>query len=576
MEKLNGAQQTIRALEDLGVTEIFGYPGAAIVDIYDVLYDSKKIHHTLVRHEQGAVHMADGYARATGKVGVALVTSGPGATNTVTAIATAYMDSIPLVVITGQVNTALIGSDAFQEVDTVGVTRPVVKYSFMCKKPEDVVITLRKAFYIASTGRKGPVVVDIAKNCQNPKYFFDYEEQSDIHLRSYNPTVYGHKGQVKRAAAELAKAKRPVLLFGGGVVQSDAAPELLDLAKRMHLPVACTLMGVSGYPETDEQFLGMVGLHGVYEANETMHNSDLVFTVAVRFDDRVTNNVKKFCPEATIVHIDVDPASISKCIHADIPIVGDAKAVLGQVLRSLEEQKLSYNPEIDAWWQQIEEWRQKKSLSYKKIPGVIRPQQVIECLYEALKDEKNCYVTTDVGQHQMFTAQYFKFDRPRTFLTSGGLGTMGFGFPAAAGVKTALPDATVVCITGDGSFQMNMQELATCKQWHLPVKIFVLNNGVLGMVRQFQDVYYNQRYSGVNLDCSPDFAKLAEAFGHKAFTVTDPDKLDETVRQALALKDDLVIVDIHTDRKTNVYPWQRSGGSMDDMLLANEEDKENK
>ncbi|MCR5536888.1 MAG: biosynthetic-type acetolactate synthase large subunit, partial [Succinivibrio sp.] len=441
MEQLNGAQQAIRTLEDLGVTEIFGYPGAAIVDIYDVLYSSKKIHHSLVRHEQAAVHMADGYARATGKVGVAMVTSGPGATNTVTAIATAYMDSIPVVLITGQVNTNLIGSDAFQEVDTVGVTRPVVKHSFLCKRPEDVAENIRKAFFIANTGRKGPVVVDIPKNCQNTKYFFDYLPDHEIKLRSYNPTVFGHKGQVKRAALELAKAKKPVLLFGGGVIQANACEELLALAERMNVPVCETLMGVSGFPSDHRQNLGMVGLHGLYEANNAMHNSDLVFTVAVRFDDRVTNNISKFCPNARIVHIDVDPASISKCVHADLPIVGDAKAVLGQVLSSLKEQQLTANPELEAWWAQIESWRAEHKLHYANVPGVIRPQQAIECISKVVADRDDVYVTTDVGQHQMFTAQYFKFKKPRHFLTSGGLGTMGFGFPAACGVQKALPEA---------------------------------------------------------------------------------------------------------------------------------------
>ncbi len=570
MEQLNGAQQAIRTLEDLGVTEIFGYPGAAIVDIYDVLFSSEKIHHTLVRHEQAAVHMADGYARSTGRVGVAMVTSGPGATNTVTAIATAYMDSIPVVLITGQVNTNLIGSDAFQEVDTVGVTRPVVKHSFLCKRPEDVAENIRRAFYIASTGRKGPVVVDIPKNCQNTKYFFDYLPDHEIKLRSYNPTVYGHKGQVKRAALELAQAKRPVLLFGGGVIQANACEELLALAERMRVPVCETLMGVSGFPSAHPQNLGMVGLHGLYEANNAMHYSDLVFTVAVRFDDRVTNNIAKFCPQARIVHIDVDPASISKCVHADLPIVGDAKAVLGQVLASLKEQQLQANPEIDAWWQQIDTWRQKKCLDYQTTPDVVRPQQVIECISRLVEGREDVYVTTDVGQHQMFTAQYFRFTSPRHFLTSGGLGTMGFGFPAAAGVQKALPQATVLCISGDGSFQMNLQELATCKAYHLPVKIFVLENHSLGMVRQFQTVFYEKRYSATDLEGNPDFVKLAEAYGHVGLRVERPEDLEETIRHALSLKDDLVIVDILTDVNASVFPWQRAGSAINDLMLGEE------
>ncbi|MBO6258627.1 MAG: biosynthetic-type acetolactate synthase large subunit [Succinivibrio sp.] len=573
MEKLNGSAQVIRTLEDLGVTEIFGYPGAAIVDIYDELYSSKKIHHSLVRHEQAAVHMADGYARATGKVGVALVTSGPGATNTVTAIATAYMDSIPVVLITGQVSTNLIGSDAFQEVDTVGVTRPVVKHSFLCKKPEDVADFIRKAFYIASTGRKGPVVVDIPKNCQNPRYFFDYENipLSEIHLRSYNPTVLGHKGQVKRAATELAKAKCPVLLVGGGVIQADACGELQTLARRMNLPVCSTLMGISAYPSDDRQFLGLVGLHGLYTANHAMHNCDLLFTVAVRFDDRVTNNVQKFCPKAKIVHIDVDPASISKVIHSDIPIVGDAKAVLNQVLDALDELKLSANPELDSWWESIEQSRRERPLTYNKNSKNIQPEEVIEAISNAVLGRDDVYVTTDVGQHQIFTAQYFKFAHPRHFLTSGGLGTMGFGFPAAAGVKSALPQACVICITGDGSFQMNMQELSTCKQYHLPVKIFILDNHALGMVRQFQTVFYKERYSATCLDDNPDFVKLADAFGHKGLRVTEKKDLEETINKALSLKDDLVIVDIRTDTDEIVFPWQRSGGSIEDQMFSKED-----
>ena len=572
MVMLNGAQMVVKTLEDLGVEQMFGYPGATVIDIYDELMNSKQICHVLARHEQGAVHMADGYARSTGKVGCAIVTSGPGATNTVSAIATAYGDSIPLVVITGQVDTSLIGSDAFQEVDTVGITRPVVKHSFLCKKPADVPINIRKAFYIASTGRKGPVVVDIPKNCQDPSVKIEYPAMTEIKLRSYNPTVLGHKGQVKRAAQMLAKAKKPVLIFGGGVVQGNACAELKQLVERMNLPVTQTLMGISGFPGTDTHNLGMVGMHGTYEANETMHNSDLVIAVAVRFDDRVTNNVKKFCPHAKLVHIDVDPASISKCVHADLPIVGDAKAVLNQINTALEELNLSANPEIDAWWQEINTWRERKCLSYATNDKVIKPQQVIEAVYKATRGTKT-FVTTDVGQHQMFTAQYFKFDEPRTFITSGGLGTMGFGFPAAAGVKKAHPDAQVICFTGDGSFQMNMQELSTCKQYHLPVKIFILDNHTLGMVRQWQSLFYHQRYSQTDLTFNPDFLKLADAFGHKAFKVSDPAKLDEVIQEALALKDDLVIVDVITDTDAKVFPMQKRGGSMVDMILSEEDAK---
>lgn len=568
MVMLNGAQTVVRVLEDLGVDQIFGYPGATVIDIYDELLNSKQIIHHLARHEQGAVHMADGYARATGKVGVALVTSGPGATNTVTGVATAYGDSIPMVVITGQVSTNLIGSDAFQEVDTVGITRPVVKHSFLCKKPEDVAPNLLKAFYIASTGRKGPVVVDIPKNCQNPQVLVEYPENKEVKLRSYNPTVAGHKGQVKRAVQMIAKARRPVLIFGGGVVQGEASGELFKLVTSMDLPVVSTLMGISGFPGTDPHYLGMVGMHGLYAANEAMHNSDLVVAIAVRFDDRVTNNAQKFCPNAKIIHVDVDPASISKCVHADIPIVGDCKTVLGQLNDAIAEAALKPNPLLQEWWAEIRSYQEHFSLSYERDPRVIKPQQVIEAVYKATGGK--AIVTTDVGQHQMFAAQYYKFERPRQFITSGGLGTMGFGFPAAAGAKVAFPDAQVVCFTGDGSFQMNMQELSTCRQYHIPVKIFILDNHTLGMVRQWQSLFYHRRYSQTDLTYNPDFVKLADAFGHKAFKVEDPAMLDEVVQKALSLKDDLVIVDVRVDTDAKVFPMQRVGGSMADMILSEE------
>ena len=572
MEKLNGAAQLVRALEDLGVTEIFGYPGAAVVDIYDELYNSKKIHHTLARHEQGAVHEADGYARASGKVGVALVTSGPGATNTVTAIATAYMDSVPLVVISGQVATGLIGTDAFQEVDTVGVTRPVVKYSFLCKKPEDIVVNVRKAFYIASTGRKGPVVVDIPKNCQSKRYVFDYEPNSEVRLRSYNPTVFGHKGQVKRAAEVLQKAQKPVLLLGGGVVQGNACAQARELARLMRLPVVCTFMGLGAYPETDPQSLGMLGMHGLYAANETMNGSDLVLAVGCRFADRATNNVRKFCPEATIIHIDVDPASISKTVHADIPIVGDAAAVLGQLLQQLKETGVRDGAQLDPWWAQIDKWRGEHPLSYTRKPGMIRPQTVIEMLWEKTRDE-NPIVTTDVGQHQMFTAQFYKFDEPRQLVSSGGLGTMGFGVPAAVGAQKALPDRLVLTITGDGSFQMCFQELAVAIKYAMPLKIFIMDNSVLGMVRQFQTVFYHHRYAGTNLDFNPDFLKIAEAYGCAGIRVKKEEELEGAIDQALAVKDRPAIVDVITDTNAIVLPWQRADGSMIEMILDEEESR---
>ncbi|MCI5577325.1 MAG: biosynthetic-type acetolactate synthase large subunit [Succinivibrio sp.] len=572
MEKLNGAQQVVRVLEDLGVTRIFGYPGAAVTDIYDELYDSKKIVHTLARHEQGAVHMADGYARSTGKVGVSIVTSGPGATNTVTALATAYGDSIPLVLITGQVSTDLIGTDAFQEVDTMGVTRPVVKYSFLCKKPEDIAINIRKAFYIASTGRKGPVVVDIPKNCQNRAYLFDYDNKSDVHIRAYNPTIFGHKGQIKRAVAELLKAKQPVMLIGGGVVQGEASAEVLQIAKSLNLPVVSTLMGISGYPASDPQYLGMLGMHGLYEANETMHNSDLIFAVGTRFADRATNKVSKFCPNATIIHIDVDPASISKTVTANIPIVGDAKTVLTQILTELKEVDGKPNADINLWWDKINVFKQKHCLDFRKKDGIIRPQEVIQTLSKVCHELGiNPYVTTDVGQHQMFTAQYFKFEQPRHFITSGGLGTMGLGFPAAIGAQFANPHDCVICISGDGSFQMNMQELAIVKKYKLPVKVFILDNSVLGMVRQFQTVFYHERYSATNLDGNPNFVKLVEAYDLKGIQITDDANLEEDFKKILLDKDNFTLVDVITDTNTKVMPWLRANGSMVDMMLNDEE-----
>ena len=571
MSKLNGAQIAVRTLEAMGVTEMFGYPGAAVIDIYDELVKSRQIKHYLARHEQGAVHMADGYARSTGKVGVAIVTSGPGATNTVTAIATAYGDSIPLVVISGQVDTNLIGTDAFQEVDTIGVTRPVVKHSFLCKKVEDVQVYLKKAFYIASTGRKGPVLVDIPKNCQVPKHLLEYKDLKEFSMRSYKPTVFGHKGQIKRAISSISKAKRPVLIYGGGVVQANASEELYTFVQKLNLPVTQTLMGISGYPGTDGKNLGMVGMHGTLEANEAMHNSDLVIAVAIRFDDRVTNEADKFCPNAKIIHVDVDPASISKCVHADIPIVGDAKAVLGQLIECVDELGVKPSPDLDAWWGEIDKWRAQHCLQYEKT-GAIKPQEVIEMVYNKVRGQ-DFFVTTDVGQHQMFVAQLFKFDRPRSFITSGGLGTMGFGFPAAVGVKIAHPGSQVICFSGDGSIQMNLQELGTCKQYHIPVKIFILNNSSLGMVRQWQSLFYNHRYAETDLCANPDFQKLADAYAHKGFKVEKREDLERVVDQALGMKDDLVIVEVIIDTDAKVFPMQLKGGSMEDMLLSEKDVK---
>ena len=569
MELMSGAQMLVRTLEDLGVDRLFGYPGGAVLDIYDALLASKKIKHILARHEQGAAHMADGYARVSGKVGCALVTSGPGATNTVTAIATAYMDSIPMVVITGQVISPLIGSDAFQEVDTVGITRPIVKHSFLCQNALDIPKYLREAFYLASTGRPGPVVVDVPKDCVRPTDKFEYPPMGEIKMRTYNPTKLGHRGQVKRAAKMLAEARRPVMMVGGGVILGNASSRVRDLAHRFNLPVTATLMGLGAFPSTDRQFLGMLGMHGTFEANEAMDKCDLVLAIGVRFDDRVTNDVSKFCPAAKIIHIDVDPTSISKTIIADIPIVGEADSVLGQFNEAISELQLSCNTEdLEKWWAQIEIWRQKKCLAYKKNKDLCQPQEVIEAVYKATNGK--AIIATDVGQHQMFTALYYPFDNPRQFLTSGGLGTMGYGFPAAVGAKVAKPDEEVCLITGDGSFQMNIQELSTCFEFNIPVKIFILDNHTLGMVRQWQKLFYGGRISSTNLNYNPDFVALAKAYGHEAILVEKPEDLDAAVKKALSMKDKLVIVDVLCNTDAKVMPMQQPKGGMADMFLAEE------
>ncbi|SFS69758.1 acetolactate synthase, large subunit [Succinivibrio dextrinosolvens] len=570
MTMMSGAQMLVRTLEDLGVDNLFGYPGGAVLDIYDALLESKKIKHVLGRHEQGVAHAADGYARATGKVGVCLVTSGPGATNTVTSIATAYMDSIPMVVITGQVVSPLIGSDAFQEVDTVGITRPIVKHSYLCQSALDIPKFIRQAFYLASSGRPGPVVVDIPKDCVRPSMKFEYPEmKSPVKMRSYNPTKQGHKGQVKRAAKLLAEASHPVLLIGGGAQLSGAQDEVRTIAHRFNLPVTSTLMGLGVYPSTDKQFLGMLGMHGTFEANNAMDKADLVFAVGCRFDDRVTNNLSKFCPAAKIIHIDIDPASISKTVVADIPIVGDAKTVLGQFIDVFDEFKLVENASaMKQWWTQIGKWREDKCLDYETDGKIIQPQQIVEAVYKATHGD--AIIATDVGQHQMFTALYYKFDEPRHLLTSGGLGTMGYGFPAAVGAKIGCPDKEVCLFTGDGSFQMNVQELSTCLEFNIPIKIFIFDNHTLGMVRQWQKMFYRGHISSTNLNSNPDFVALAKAYGHEGFRVTDPKELDAAVEKALSMKDKLVIVDIACDTDAKVLPMQQMGGSMSDMFLGEE------
>lgn len=577
---LSGAQMVIRTLEDLGVEKLFGYPGGSVLHIYDALLESKKIEHVLVRHEQAAAHMADGYARATGKVGCVLVTSGPGATNTITGIATAYMDSIPMVVLTGQVPTTLIGQDAFQEVDMVGISRPIVKHSFLCKKAEDIPEFIRKAFYIASTGRPGPVVVDIPKDAQNPQLKFPYEAipLSKIAMRSYNPTLVGHRGQIKRAIRMIAEAKKPVLYLGGGVIASNASEKVKQLAKKFRIPVTTTLMALGAYPGNDEQSLGMLGMHGTYVANMTMHNSDLIIALGARFDDRVTNNVAKFCPEAKIIHVDIDPSSISKCVTVDIPIVGNVDTVLDQMndaIKELEESKDysvdAINAKADAWWKIINEFKAAHPTEYASdtTPGLLHPAKIVEELYKVSNGD--AVMVTDVGQHQMFAALYYPMNKPRKFLTSGGLGTMGYGFPAALGAKIAKPEEQVICITGDGSFQMNIQELAVCLQYNIPIKIIIVNNSSLGMVKQWQMMFYNGRQSESYMEAVPDFVKLAESYGQVGLRVEDESQLEDVLKKAFEINDKAVVVDIIADPNSRVYPMQIATGSMADMFLNRKE-----
>jgi acetolactate synthase-1/2/3 large subunit len=579
VELLSGGEMVARALEDEGVDFIFGYPGGTVLHIYDALFKDCKVPHVLVRHEQAATHAADGYARATGKTGVVLVTSGPGATNAITGIATAYMDSIPLVVFSGQVQSHLIGEDAFQETDMIGISRPIVKHSFMVKRAQDIPLTIKKAFHIAASGRPGPVVIDIPKDITRPDQKFEYDYPKSVKLRSYSPAQRGHTGQIKKAARLLLGAKRPIIYSGGGVVLGEGSDLLVKLAKQLNYPVTSTLMGLGAYPATDRQFLGMLGMHGLYEANMAMHHSDVILAVGARFDDRVTNTVDKFCPGAKVIHIDIDPTSISKTVAADIPIVGPVKPVLTELISQVEQiqeqdKATTDTSALDRWWQQIEEWRESHGLwtgrRYSESDSIM-PQQVIESLYKVTGG--NAFVTSDVGQHQMFAAQYYKFDLPRRWINSGGLGTMGFGLPAAMGVQLAYPDMAVACVTGEGSIQMNIQELSTCKQYNTPVKIINLRNNYLGMVKQWQDMQYEGRYAmSTYEDSLPDFVKLAEAYGHVGIQIDKLEDLDTKMEEAFALKDKLVFLDIHIDPMEHVYPMHVApDGSMKDMWLSKNE-----
>ncbi len=572
MEMLSGAEMVVRSLIDQGVKHVFGYPGGAVLDIYDALQTVGGVDHVLVRHEQGAVHMADGYARATGEVGVVLVTSGPGATNAITGIATAYMDSIPMVVLSGQVASSLIGYDAFQECDMVGISRPVVKHSFLVKNTEDIPGAIKKAFWLAASGRPGPVVIDLPKDILNPANKLPYAWPESVSMRSYNPTTQGHKGQIKRALQTLLAAHKPVIYAGGGVINAGCHAELRELAEKLNVPVTTSLMGLGAFPGTHRQAVGMLGMHGTYEANMTMHHSDVIFAVGVRFDDRTTNNLAKYCPNATVLHIDIDPTSISKTVSADVPIVGDAKQVLEQMLELLAQSEASQNfDSLRDWWQSIDQWKARKCLEFDRTSDSIKPQAVIETICRLTNGD--AYVTSDVGQHQMFAALYYQFDQPRRWINSGGLGTMGFGLPAALGVKLALPEETVVCVTGDGSIQMNIQELSTALQYGVPVLVLNLNNRYLGMVKQWQDMIYSGRHSQSYMESLPDFVRLAEAYGHIGVSITRPEDLEAKLSQALeeVKNGRLVFVDVTVDGTEHVYPMHIRGGGMDEMWLSKTE-----
>ena len=566
---ITGAEILVRCLAEEGVEHVFGYPGGAVLYIYDAIFKQDKFQHILVRHEQAAVHAADAYSRSSNKVGVALVTSGPGVTNAVTGLSTAYMDSVPMVVISGQVPSHAIGQDAFQECDTVGITRPVVKHNFLVKDVKDLAETVKKAFYIAKTGRPGPVLVDIPKDISMHKHVYSYPK--DIEMRSYRPVDKGHAGQIRKALQLLLGAERPMIYTGGGVILAHASNELNKLVEKLGFPVTNTLMGLGGSRASDPCFVGMPGMHGTYEANLAMQNCDVLIAIGARFDDRVIGNPKHFSQSPRkIIHIDIDPSSISKRVKVDIPIVGNVKDVLVELLSQLDATEQRPNaPALKNWWKQINEWRDRKCLAYATNDLVIKPQQVVESLYDITKGD--AFVTSDVGQHQMWAAQYYRFDKPRRWINSGGLGTMGVGLPYAMGVQMANPDATVACITGEGSIQMNIQELATCKQYHLTPKIILLNNRFLGMVRQWQQIDYGSRYSESYMDSLPDFEKLAEAYGHVGMRIEKPGDVDGALRDAFAMKDRLVFMNFITDQSENVWPMVKAGKGLSEMLLGSED-----
>jgi len=563
--ELTGAEIIIECLKAEDIDHVFGYPGGAVLHIYDAFYRQDDVKHILVRHEQGATHAADGYARSTGKAGVVLVTSGPGATNAVTGIATAYMDSVPMIVITGQVPKPLIGNDAFQEVDSVGITRPVVKHNFLIEDVKDIARVFKQAFYVATTGRPGPVVIDIPKDITAERTEFSYPK--DISMRSYNPTTKGHPGQIKRAIDIILSAERPMIYTGGGVILGNGSEQLRQFTKKLGYPITQTLMGLGAFPASDKQSLGMLGMHGTYEANMGMHHCDVMIAIGARFDDRVTGNLEKFCPDATIIHVDVDPSSISKNVRVDVPIVGEVNQVLSDFNQALEQADRAPNASaLEKWWTQIDEWRSQDCLKFDRESEIIKPQFVIEKMHEVTGGE--AIVTSDVGQHQMFAAQYYGFDEPRRWINSGGLGTMGFGMPAAIGAQLAHPDDLVMCITGESSIQMCIQELGTCTQYALPLKIVNLNNSYMGMVRQWQEFFYDKRYSNSHMNVQPDFVKLAEAYGHVGIRVEKSADVEPALKEAIAQKDRLVFLDFITSQEENVYPMIPAGAGMNEMILV--------